>query len=379
MTVRRSHRTLTGSRIYQRRNRFYLFAREPLENPKTGKVSKWHSLCPVSAGELRAREEAERIVRHNSVAGSGGNMPVYLDAYKREELLAREKRRPKEKAREAIFEDGLREVSRLCRVISEGFADFDVEEVLPVDVATFVDQWRGQRSAQVYLSRLADFFRWARRRGLRADNPAEGIGVEKPPKRRRYLSDAEWHSIRDALLVGLDGRATPSGPMIQCYADLCFLLYQRTTEVRLLKWSQVDLERGSIAFTPTKTERSSGLSVEVPITPAIRSVLDRARAIGVVKSVYVVHTLRGKPYTSRGIGDAWERARKRAGVEDAILKDIRSKAATDAKRAGFSRSELRIALAHTSEGMTETYLRGRDADVSKVVLELPARPKAGGG
>ena len=101
--------------------------------------------------------------------------------------------------------------------------------------------------------------------------------------------------------------------------------------------------------------------------------LDRARQLGAVKSLYVVHTGRGQPYTANGIGSAWRRACARAGVKDATLKDIRAKAATDAKKAGYTRKEISVGLAHTGESMTEHYLRGRDAERSRVELSLPTK------
>ena len=64
-------------------------------------------------------------------------------------------------------------------------------------------------------------------------------------------------------------------------------------------------------------------------------------------------------------------------MEDATLKDIRAKAATDAKRMGYTKKEISVGLAHTGEGMTEHYLRGRDAERSSVELRLPKQTKAG--
>jgi integrase len=370
---RLTHRGLTLSRIYARRRRYYFFSRFPIENPRTGRIAKWHSLSLISEGEAKARELAAEIIRHNAPAGAGGTFPTHLEAYSLAQLKRREKDRPREPARVKIFEEGQKEYSRICRVIKEAFSDFDVDQVMPVDVAAFLDQWEGQRSAQVYKARLSDFFAWAARKGLRNDNPAREVKVEKPRKRDRLITDAEFHAARDALLLGQDGRPTPSGPMVQAYVDLCYLFYQRLTEIRLLKWS--DVQGDSILFTPTKTEKSSGAKVAVPISPAARAVLERLRSMGKLRSIYVIHTLHGQPYSDNGLRTAWKRACARIGVIGATLKDLRAKAASDARRAGFSKEQIRVGLAHTDQAMTETYLRGQDAPVSEVVLELPPRPK----
>ncbi len=386
---RKKNASLTNSRIYIRRGKYALFWRYPIQDPRTLKMTKWHMLCPVSEGELRARTLAAAIIAHNTTAEHEGDLAGHVDRYVDELLTLREKDRPKEPARIKLFDEANKEIRRSFGVIKDGFTEFDVEQVIPVDVARFLKQWHGRRMAQVYLSRLTGFFAWACTEGIRADNPCREVSVKKPPKVKTYITHEQWHAVRDALLIGKDKVPTLSGPMVQCYVDLCYLLYQRTTEIRLLKWSQVDLKAGFIYFRPTKTERSSGASVAVPITPAVRVVLERSRKalaegkvartkkeprLGTVQSIYVIHTRQGQPYQTRSLADAWERACERAKVEGITLKDIRAKAATDAKRAGFTRAQLRVALAHTDEAMTEHYLRGLDAEASDVVLDLPPAP-----
>ena len=88
-----------------------------------------------------------------------------------------------------------------------------------------------------------------------------------------------------------------------------FLLYQRTTDVRLLARSQV--RNGVIHFEPTKTEDSSAAAVDIQITPAIQTVLDRALAISrewQVVCPYVIHSHAGMAYTRSGIYSAYRRA-----------------------------------------------------------------------
>lgn len=368
---RKTHRGLTNTRIYPKNKRYYLFSPSAIENPNTGKVAKWHSLCPIDKGEDEARTLAKAIIEYNKPQDYTGDLPIWLEKYCLATLKRREKDRPREAARVAIFEANNKEIRRICNTIKTQFTEFDVDQVLPVDVATFVDQWEGQRMAQIYLSRLSDFFAWCARKGLRSDNPCREVKVEKPVKRTRYITDQEYYCIYDALLKDVNGKTVPSGAMVQCYVDLCYLLYQRTTEIRLLKWS--DVKDDGIYFKPTKTENSSGAKVFVPISPAVKDVLDRAKAIGKIKSMYVIHTMHGMPYQSSGLRTAWDRACKRAGIVDATLKDLRAKALTDAKKAGYQIEQLRIAAAHSDTNMTNEYIKRRETPVSEVILNLPAR------
>ncbi len=224
---------------------------------------------------------------------------------------------------------------------------------------------------------MGKFFRWTIVQGYRQDNPLDPIRLKTPASRDRYITNAEFLQIR-AKLLGNDGHATASGPMMQIFVDLLYLTGQRGTDIRLLGWSQIDEVEGFIKFKPTKTSGSSGAKVEVPITAAIAEVLARAKQLIKSKariSPYVIHNLEGSPYTAHGVGTAWERARNRAGIKDATLKDLRAKHATDAMKAGYSEAEIQDTLAHEDTGTTRIYLKQRMARVSKVDLALPTDKK----
>ncbi len=118
----------------------------------------------------------------------------------------------------------------------------------------------------------------------------------------------------------------------------------------------------------------------MPITQAIEEVLVRAKAHMRARarlSPYVVHKLEGSAYTAHGVGTAWERARQRAGIEDATLKDLRAKHATDAEKAGYAVDDIRKSLAHEDSSTTRVYLKQRAEVLSPVELSFPGKPKKG--
>lgn len=59
------------------------------------------------------------------------------------------------------------------------------------------------------------------------------------------------------------------------------------------------------------------------------------------------------------------------GVWGKILKEMRAKATTDAKKAGYSMGELQVALAQTDQSTTKGHVRTRETPVSRVELKLP--------
>lgn len=372
MRRRKSRRSLTDSRIYQKNKRFYLFAAVPLVNPVSKKPAKWHSLCRVDEGEMRARQVAQEIFTFNSGEVTLGNLAAHITSYMEREIKKRDKEKPRDPVKLRMHQAGNKDRRWRAKVIADGLGAHDVATVEPHEIADFLDQWEGQKMAVVLRGDLNNFFKRAVRLGLRNENPVLNLSVEKPQKRTVLITDEQFHAVRDALLTGKDDRATPSGPMVQCYIDLCYMIFQRTTEIRLLRKDAI--KDGMIHFKPTKTERSTGASVSVPITPEIQEVLNRARRCYQVSSVYVIHRSDGKPFQATGLRSAWARAAERAGVEGVTLKDIRPMAITRAKKLGHDMKNLAVAAAHSDEKTTEGYIREQEVPVSTVTLPLPAKP-----
>jgi integrase len=100
-------------------------------------------------------------------------------------------------------------------------------------------------------------------------------------------------------------------PMQQYLIDLCYLTLQRSTKIRLLKWSDVDRATGVIHFLPTKTEDSSGIAVDIVITPEIVAVLERIAEIDGytrIGAAPVIHALNGSEYAPGAFRAAFDRA-----------------------------------------------------------------------
>ncbi len=369
MRRRITSKTLTGSRIYIRRGKYCYFSQEPILDPKTGKVRKWHILCPIEDGEFRAREKLNALLGHVNQPKGPGDFCAWFDRWRTTFIQLRDANEPQDPARARIWKNSTKALISVFGVIENAFADFDIVQITPADVAVFLDQWEGRRAAQVYRGHLSKFFEWGCRRGILNCNPAREISVATPQKRDVYITNEQYNLIKNALLFGNDGKPTRTGNMVQCYMDLLYLLYQRGTDIRLLRWDQI--RDDGIMFKPTKTERTSGAKVLVPISDDIRKVFAKLKDLGRMRSIYLIHTEHGQPYTAHGIGSLFRRACKRAGIEGVTLKDIRAKAATDAKNMGYKDLQLQTALAHTDSATTRGYIRSREVPVSEVVLKLP--------
>ncbi|MCA8260864.1 tyrosine-type recombinase/integrase [Burkholderia multivorans] len=347
---------------------------------------KWLKLARVSDGEVRMLQRLAEEKRDFEPKLGNGNVPrlvgEYMDTHK------------------AKYAESYRdEWARRGDAVVFYFRDWNVERIDAGDVEDFLtanwpEKLPMQRAMKAWLSK---FFNWiVRRKKLMQVNPCREVVVKKPKVRDVYIPDRHFVAIREALMsyeykkdadtpnerivIG----KVPTGPMMQCFVDLCYLTCQRSTEIRLLRWDQIDREAGVIHFVPTKTEDSSGEAVDWPLTPDIEAVLARAKLLDpAFGQTYVIRDKKGNPKTDQACRDAWDGAVKRAAKSDPsiegkpyTIKDIRAKALTDAKRAGYAIEELRVAGAHTDTSTTETYIKSREVPRSNVVLHLPARKSA---
>lgn len=265
-----------------------------------------------------------------------------------------------------------KEHGRILDVFSEEFSEFRVDQITaPAIRKSIKNLYAGRPSAaKSYKARVSTFFAWAVTEAeLAKINPCREVKVTVPPSRRTPWTPALFWAAR-ALL----------SPMHQVYHDLSFLLYQRTTDVRRLKRVTQLLEDG-IHFEPSKTLHSTGASVIVPYSTAIREVLGRAaelsRQMGVI-CPYVIHTSKGASYTRSGIHSAYRRADAELhGGEPIGLnpKALLPFAVTQAKKQGATMPQLQVGRAHASITTTEGYVHAHETPVSEVVLRLPEKPK----
>nr|WP_284700905.1 tyrosine-type recombinase/integrase [Robbsia betulipollinis] len=292
---------------------------------------------------------------------------------------------------QARYADSFRkEWIRRGECVRTAFAHWDIEQVDAGAIDDFLRQNWGEKlsSLQAMHGWMSKFFSWAVVRRYAIVNPCREVSITKPKIRRVYITDHDFMAIRQALgmyvytkrVNGVEksmNATVPTGAMMQVFVDLCYLTCQRSTEIRHLRWSQVDYRKGVIHFVPSKTASSTGEAVDWPIIPSIASVFDRAKSIG-VHSEYVIHDHHGQPKTDAACRDAWRDGKRRAGLEDRpyTVKDIRAKAMTDAKRQGYDLDALQIAGAHADRATTAGYIKSRDIPVSTVKLDLPSTSNA---
>jgi len=340
---------------------------------------KWIWLCRTEDGEARMLERLVQEKRKVEAMHTEGNMPVIVADYI--------------KKHEGKYAESYRaEWKRRGEDVRAAFRAFDIEQVNTAAVMDFLENnWANKDTMKRAMKAwLSPFFTWAVRRSLVSINPCREVEAKRPRGRAVYIPHDHFLRIRAALAsytyektlpggeVKVVAAKVPTGPEMQVFVDLCYLTCQRSTEIRQLRWSQIDERAGVIRFKPSKTEKSTGQAVDCPITAEIADVLQRARALGRGVTVrleddFVVVGSNGKAKTDAACRDAWRGALARAKLEkmDYVVKDIRAKALTDAKKAGYHIDALQVAGAHADRATTEGYIKQREVPLSVVRLQLP--------
>lgn len=140
----------------------------------------------------------------------------------------------------------------------------------------------------------------------------------------------------------------------------------RRSDLRLLKWTSVDLTAGVIRLVMRKTKRP----VLLPIVPKVRAALDACRK-RTVMSEYVLLTPEGKPYSESTIKRYFKTAKAIAGITRRFrFHDQRHTFASTLASKGINSFTLRDLLGHTSTRTTERYARPSVEALDAVVRAL---------
>lgn len=328
------------------------------------KAGKWHYLCRIDEGEpamLRALAK---------VKGAGeprpGSMAALIATWRQDELPA-------------YAESTRVDYGYMLTTMEAAMGHLDVAAVDAGDVLDLRDQWLDKpRTANKYQALLSLLMAHAIILRQRKTNPCFEVKKLKEAKRKRYVTHDELRFLLQGLLLTQTGRLVPSGPMMALLVLFAYLTGLRMVDVRTLTRAQV-ADRGVgdvIEIQPTKTKDSTGVTLEVVITPDMLDLLERARGIGKVKGLTVFHGLAGQAYSKDAVETAWQRARERSGITGVHFHDLRAKALSDAKRAGLSLDSIKDSAGHSSVTTTEGYLRGFDVKRADLALTLPKVSKA---
>jgi len=320
-------------RVYLRHGAYYLVDLK----------GKWHRLCaerdgmPAMYRALATLQDAHQGQQH---------MPAVVAAW-----LAT--RRPHWGAEQR------RDMEWIAGELAAAFAEFTPAQVTTPVCAEYLARYRDRRRTHnKQRNVLSQVLRHAAVMGLReGHNPVDNIGGMSTPGRHRIVTDDELQRVRAAAGTG---RHDSSGRALVQMIDLATITGQRISDLLAMRWQ--DVTAAGVMVEQSKG-RARGVRLCIEWTPALRAAVD-ACARGQDRVGHLLKTRTGSPYTYAGMRSAWDRACKRAGIEDLHIHDLRGRAGVDALEAGGLEG-ARALLGHATQRMTAHYTQGKHVPLVK--------------
>lgn len=207
----------------------------------------------------------------------------------------------------------------------------------------------GKTAATKAVKLLRAIFNFAMARKLCTENACEGVKTFPDGKRERFLSPAEMGKLGDALKAA---EAEGAHPYHVAILRLLAFTGARKSEIATLRWSEIDSARGLLQLEDSKTGRKT-----IRLGAAALELLSK---IDRTKSAYVFPDPRDPTMPIRNLDWAWVGIRKRAGMEELRIHDLRHSFASVGVAGGSGLFLVGKLLGHNHVATTSRYAHLHD-------------------
>ena len=151
-----------------------------------------------------------------------------------------------------------------------------IDKVTTADVmAVLVPIWHEKPVlARTLKQRIGAIMRWAVCQGFRADNPAGDVIVAGLPKQNGHTNHHRAVPHRQVVSVIDEVRRSAALPTTRACFEFLVLTAARTSEARLARWSEVDID-GAV-WTIPRERMKSGREHRVPLSVRTLEILEEA-------------------------------------------------------------------------------------------------------
>lgn len=202
----------------------------------------------------------------------------------------------------------------------------------------------GEGTASKTVRILSTILGFAVREDIILLNPASGVRVTPSRQVQRFLTKEEQQRLEDVL----QRLETQSTYEIGCAViRLLMLTGCRKGEIESLEWSEIDFQRGFIAFSKSKT----GAKI-IPVSKAALKIIKNIPRLKSSKYVFWSSRIDGH-YV--GVPKVWSHIRKEAQIGDVRIHDLRHNFASIAASNGLSLPIIGALLGHTQPSTTARY------------------------
>lgn len=218
--------------------------------------------------------------------------------------------------------------------------DLPAASITSPQIARYVHIQRADapRRADIEKALLSSLFKYGILLGVCTTNPTAGV----EPHGSEPSAVTPQRDALEAFLAWLAGQ-TPQRRRIGLMAEYASLAGSRRSEFLDLAWPQVDRFVGGTIRTKRAKQRGGrrGEVIDaVEVTPALLSVLERARALAPEGNLYVFPNEDGNAYSPRGFATMWQRC---------MVAAIHAKVITESQRFNFHALRRHYVTRHRGE------------------------------
>jgi len=177
------------------------------------------------------------------------------------------------------------------------------------------------------------------------ENPARNVELYEEEKRERFLQPHELVAFNDEL-------KKEAHRDLRDFLTLALATGARKSNVLAMRWADIVFERANWNIPVTK----NGKAYDVNLTPAALHVLRRRRE-ETPDGIAFVFPSHGKSGHVIELKKQWDKFRKRVGIPDVRIHDLRRTKGSYMAISGVSLQQIGAVLGHRSLGSTQIYAR----------------------
>lgn len=231
------------------------------------------------------------------------------------------------------------------RHIFPHFGEQKLDSISRISLTLWQESLRQKGLAEATCNRLLYLMKYvfncARRWDFLEDSPARDIyPLPEREFRERYLSEEEAQRLLNSL-------ASEPGTLAIFAIQLLLFTGARKTEILSARWEHIDMKRRILTVPLSK----SGHMRHIPLSDAALNVLRKMRRR---RSGWIFPSPKSDSHITN-VYSTWDRIRKRAGLQDVRLHDLRHSFASFLVNSGCSLYEVQKILGHHDPKMTTRY------------------------
>ncbi len=211
---------------------------------------------------------------------------------------------------------------------------------------------------------IRSLYAWSTDNDLTPKNPFQKLEIPKCGQRERTVTRTELCRLMLA-----------SPRRFRRYLFLLAHTMARPSEIRLLRWSEIDFEKRVVSLRDfkAKDKRRDGLKVRaIPLDR--RAVFLLSRMARRRSSDYVFDCVDGSPWSYNSVRSMMRKARREAGLEGdgerIVCYTLRHTGATNAMRAGVQTTLLAKMLGHAKVTTTQRYQHPTTDDLVDAIEQV---------